>query len=262
MKKLFAIMLLCATMGCLSSCEKEGPTLNKKNYTLRSEESTTIEGTGLSSAVWSSSNEFVATAENDELISNKVGSATLSCGDAVISVTVKPRYTLYTEPNVTWGCSKSSIKAKYGQPDSEADTILIYQTNNSAAPLIIYMFENDSLTSYGVAVPLSYGDILANFIAERYVIVNVEGTAATFVHAYGKLSDPQIDYGGQVAYSSSIGGYVVLYVPYEYNTSGNADGQTTFILDLEQSRSVKNNTYFTNIENAIVNSNLEKVLQN
>ncbi|MBR2026432.1 MAG: hypothetical protein IKA07_04775 [Alistipes sp.] len=222
MKKLFIMMLLCATMAYFPSCEKEGPTLGKSNYTLRSEESTTIEGMGLSGVVWSSNNEFVATAENDVLTSNKVGSTTLSCGDAVISVTVKPRYTLYNEPYVSWGCSISSIKSQYGQPYSETDTSLIYQTANSAAPLIIYMFENNCLTSYGVVVPLSYGDILVDFIAERYVIVAVEGTTATFVHAYGKFSDPQIDYWGQMAYSNSIEGFIVMYVPYN-NTSNSAD---------------------------------------
>ena len=242
-------MLLCtATLGFIS-CQKEGtdPSLTKTNYTLYSNATTKIEGVGLLNAVWNSENEFVASAESDELTSFLVGSTTIKSGDSKIFVTVKPRYTLYTEPLMLWGYTKSQIIAKCGTPKSETDTSIIYETGNSSVPYKLYLFENNCLTSCGVVAQLSVASNLVDFIGERYVIVSAEGTTATFAHCYGKISDPNIDYGGQMGYSSSIGGFAVVYVP--------SSSSSTLELDLEESRGcAKKTPAFAVVEKALSDS--------
>ena len=225
-------MLLCtATFGFLS-CQNavQGPSLTKTNYTLYSDATTKIEGVGLSNAVWNSENEFVASAEGEDLTSFLVGSTTIKSGSSKMFVTVKPRYTLYTEPLMLWGYTKSQIIAKCGTPQSETATSILYETGNSSVPYTLYLFENNCLTSCGVVAQLSVASNLVNFIGERYVIVSAEGTTATFAHCYGKISNPNIDYIGQMGYSSSIGGFAVVYVP---RSNG-----STITLDLEESRGV------------------------
>ncbi len=211
-------MLLCVTMVGFVSCENRDDwdyliTLHKTSYTMYSDSQTTIDGAGLSVATWTSKNEFVATAKGDKISSNKVGSTTLSYNGQAISVTVKPRYNLYTEPDMSWGSSKSSIIAKYGNPDADDGNTIIYKTANTDVPFIAYMFDERGLFSCGVGVQLSAADKLVDFLDERYVFysINTSNYTANFAHCYGAKNSPQIDYAGQMAYQSSIGGILVVY---------------------------------------------------
>ncbi len=201
----------------LCSCSKEeGIMLKQRSYTLYTDFTTKIEATGLpNDAAWISENEFVATANGYTISSSKVGSANLRYEDVSISVTVDPRCTLYTEPDMSWGSSISSIKSKYGNPYSSNNDILIYRTNNSASPLALYSFDNGKLTSSAIVVPIDYVDKLADFLGERYVIYSVDTTkyTADFAHCYGEIKNPKIDYIGRMAFEYSIGGILILYVP-------------------------------------------------
>jgi hypothetical protein len=245
-------MLLCvSTLGFLScQSEEKGPNLIKTNYTLYSDATTQIEGSGLSDVVWDSDNEFVATAEDDELTSFLVGSATIKSGGSTMLVTVKPRYTLYTEPYMLWGYTKSQIIAKCGTPKSETDDALLYETGNSYVPYALYLFENSRLTSCGVVAQVSVASNLVDFLGERYIFLSLEGTTATFAHCYGKVSDPNVDYGGQLGYSSSIGGFAVVYVPSSSNKNS-----STLELNLDETRGcVENIPAFTAVEKAFLES--------
>ena len=114
---------------------------------------------------------------------------------------------------MSWGSSKSSIIAKYGTPSIDNGNTIIYKTNNTNAPLVAYMFDQRGLYSSGVGVSLNAAYRLVDFLTERYVIYSVNTTnyTATFAHCYGKKNNPQIDYAGQMAYQSSIGGILVVY---------------------------------------------------
>lgn len=221
MRKFFVLMLLCATMAGLVSCQKEetGIKINQRAYTLYSDDVGTIDAIGLpDDAIWSSENEWVATAEGKNISSGKVGTTTLSFDGHSISATIKPRYSLYTEPDMSWGCSANSIISKYGQPFSKTDEVLLYESNNPAAPYTMYMFDETGLSSCATLVKFSYGEKLVDFLGERYVFfsVDTEDYTADFAHCYGTKQDPQIDIVGQMAFSSSIGGILVMYIP---NTS-------------------------------------------
>jgi hypothetical protein len=218
MKKILGLILLCVTMAGATSCTQENDNaekvlLSKTSYTMYSDATTTIEGSGLTNATWSSDNEFVAVANGNTISSDKVGSTNLYCNGQKISVTVKPSYSLYTEPDMSWGSSKSSIIAKYGTPSIDNGNTIIYKTNNSNVPLVAYMFDQRGLYSSGVGVSLNAAYRLVDFLIERYVIFSINTTnyTATFAHCYGKKNNPQIDYTGQMAYQSSIGGILVVY---------------------------------------------------
>lgn len=219
MKKFFGLMLLLATMVGVSSCGQENEDfenqvqLSKTSYTMYSDATTTIQGSGLTNATWSSDNEYVAIANGDKLSSNKIGSTVLYCNGKKISVIVKPRYSLYTEPDMSWGSSKSSIISKYGTPYYNNGNTIFYKTSNSDVPLIAYMFDERGLYSCGVVAQLSAGSRLVDFLDERYVFYSVDTSdySARFAHCYGKKNNPQIDYAGEMAYQSSVGGILVVY---------------------------------------------------
>lgn len=234
MKKIVGLMLLCATMVWCVSCEQYGGEvvnqvlLSKTSYTMYSDASTTIEGSNLTNASWSSNNEFVATANGNTLSSDKVGSTNLYCNGQKISVTVKPRYSLYTEPDMSWGSSKSSIISKYGTPFADDGQTIMYETTNSSVPYIAYMFNETGLFSCGAVVQLTAGSTLVDFLGERYVFysVNTSTYTASFAHCYGRKDNPQVDYAGQMAYQSSIGGILVVYASNSSTRGVNND--TTF----------------------------------
>lgn len=219
MKKIFGLMLLCATMVGTMSCEQDVDEvgskvlLSKTSYTMYSDATADIEGIGLDNAIWSSNNEYVATANGNTLSSDKIGSTNLYCNGQKISVTVKPRYTLYTEPDMSWGSSKSSIISKYGTPFADDGQTIMYETTNTFVPYIAYMFNETGLFACGAVVQLTAGSTLVDFLGERYVFysVNTSTYTASFAHCYGRKDSPQVDYAGQMAYNSSMGGILVVY---------------------------------------------------
>lgn len=217
MKRIIYLMILIAIGAYVSSCETNqdgGNVLTKTSYSLKSDSSTSIEGNIPSSAVWDSQNEFVATAAGCNLSSHFVGSTYLQWNGNNIRVDVKPRYNLYDEPDMSWGSSLNTIISRYGTPDNESGNMILYETGNKAVPYELYQFDNNSLCSCGVVVHLEYGSSLVDFLGERYLFYSVDSYnyTADFAHCYGKIDNPQIDYIGQMAFSSSIGGIVVVYV--------------------------------------------------
>ena len=217
MKRIIYLMILIVIGAYVSSCEMDqdgGNVLTKTSYSLKSDSSTSIEGNIPSSAVWDSQNEFVATAAGCNLSSHFVGSTYLQWNGNNIKVDVKPRYNLYDEPDMSWGSSLNTIISRYGTPDNESGNMILYETGNKAVPYELYQFSNNSLVACGVVVHLEYGSSLVDFIGERCLFYSVDSYnyTADFAHCYGKIDNPQIDYIGQMAFSSSIGGILVIYV--------------------------------------------------
>ena len=241
MKKFFGLMLLCATMMGIVSCEtsdNQGITLSQTNYSMYSDANTTIEGSGLTNAVWKSNDEFVASANGNQLTSFKIGSTYLSCNGQKINVKVMPRFTSFKEPDMSWGSSKNSIIAQNGTPYSNQEDAIVYKTDNPNSPLIVYMFEGAKLAACGMVVPFSAGSNLVDFLDERYVFysVNTSTYTANFAHCYGTKDAPIIDYAGQMAFDSSLDAIMVLYIG--SNTTKSVDSNTIFNSMIE---TIKNN---------------------
>lgn len=224
-------MLLLATLLTFTACggddEPDNTKLSQTSYTTYHDDTQEIKGTNLSDIVWSSENEFVATVKNNVITGQYVGKTMVksTTKNMSFSVEVKPKYNTYEEPYLDWGASKSAIKAKYGTPKSEDTNSLLYQTSNSSAPIMLYVFENGKMSTCGVVCKISTAYELGDFLVERYVPVkvDVDNYSATLLHCYGKISDPQVDYGVAMQYNSSIGGILVAYTHVNSSKSRSVD---------------------------------------
>lgn len=157
----------------LASCEKEQKRSSFNTPTLEmyadGEYSLTVIN-DVSGTKFASSNEYVAQVSQTGVISsNYIGKVTITKGDARCELTVKPRYSTYTEPVIEWGLSKSSIISKVGSSYSFSNGVLTYQTGNKKAPQCMYSFDSNSkLTASAVSVYTTYTSELTEFLLERY----------------------------------------------------------------------------------------------
>lgn len=193
-----------------------------------------IEGINVSGLIWNSENEFVATVDNDLIKGQFVGKTTVrsTTGNLSFIVEVNARHHLYEEPLLDFGASKEEIKAKRGKPKSEDATSLLYETGNVNVPYELYVFQNGGLYTCGVVCKLTIASTLAEFLTERYLTVKVDMNkySATLMHCYGKIKDPQIDYGVAMQYQSSLGGLLVAYTQTNNKTRNDLDVKQAFEL--------------------------------
>lgn len=232
MKKLFSLMLLLATMVVFTACggdddEPDNTNLSKTTYSMYHEDTQTIEGTNLTDIVWEPENEFVAVVENGAITGQYVGKTIVksSTKNLMFTVEVKPRYHTYEEPLLDWNATMTSIKSKYGTPESENATSLLYKTSNANVPYMLYVFKNGKLYTCGVVSKITIASQLVDFLLERYIPIQVDvnNYQATLIHCYGSLSDPQTDYGIAMQYNSSMGGILVAYTSIDNSKSRSAD---------------------------------------
>lgn len=241
MRKIFSLMLLLATATAFTSCggddDKDEPAkkavLTQTSYTMYHEDEEAIKGTMISGLAWNSDDEFVATAAEGIISGGYVGTAKIksATGNLSFTVEVKPRYHTFDEPFMEWGATKATVKAKCGTPEEESTSALLYSTGNSKAPYVMYSFTNGKLTGSGVVCRVLAASDLADFLLERYVPISVDEDdyTAVFAHCYGKRGDPQVDFGVGMSYNSTVGGILVLYVPYDGSKSrADLDGRTLF----------------------------------
>ena len=227
MKKFFSLMLLIATLCTFAACggdgdEPDSTKLSQTSYTMYHEATQAVEGSNLSGLEWNSENEFVATVKDNVITGQYVGKTIVksSTKNLSFSVEIKPKYNMYEEPCMDWGASKSAIIAKYGTPERETSDAILYKTSNVKAPLMVFVFNNGKMTTCGVVCETLSAYELSDFLLERYVPVkvDVDNYTATVLHCYGKISDPQADYGAVMEYSSSIDGILVAYTGLDKTT--------------------------------------------
>lgn len=172
MKKslLQSLMLITAFILTFPSCsenEKESMGLTPKKVDLKVGEKIKLEYDG--TCTWVPDNEFIASVSNTGMVTaNHVGSTFIKANEDICEVKVSPVFNLYEEPCVDWNKSKSEIKKMYGTPDQEDNSSLSYNTTNTKAPAIIYLFNNNKLSSSTVMVDSSYLNDLIAFLGERY----------------------------------------------------------------------------------------------
>lgn len=90
---------------------------------------------------------------------------------------------------------------------------------------MLYVFDNGKMSTCGVVCKISTAYQLGDFLVERYVPVkvDVDNYSATLLHCYGKIGDPQIDYGVAMQHNSSIGGILVAYTGVNNSKSRSVD---------------------------------------
>lgn len=169
MKKVFSLMLIITSIVCVYSCSND----NEERINIPSSRNMKVgESFNLGyPSNWISSNTFAATVNNEGVISAvRKGDANIYSTDKDLScqITISPSYTLYNEPIIQWGISKSSVKSQKGTPDSETTTLLTYDTNNTIAPEERYLFEDNKLKASAIFVKSTYTSEIVEHLAQRY----------------------------------------------------------------------------------------------
>lgn len=97
---------------------------------------------------------------------------------------------------------------------------IIFKTDKTASPYVAYIFDNNrKVIGAGVYIKPNQINSLPDFLDERYLIydVNVSNYTANFAHAGGHTEEPEVDYIGQMGYSSSLDMVILSYVPVSNN---------------------------------------------
>lgn len=221
MKKVLLLSLACM-LATIGACTKStNAYLSKKTYSLYQSQTEKIQGISIDDVSWNPQNEYVATIEDGIITGEYVGTTTVTSTSKNLSFTVevKPKYNLYDEPELNWGATMSAIQALYGEPISSTSNSLLYASDNTNAPLVMYQFSEGKLSSSTVLVKTDYAETLAYFLSERYVTVSASNSTFIFCHAYGTKENHTIDYVVAVGYQSSFNAIMVVYSPYDETKS-------------------------------------------
>ena len=141
--------------------------------------------------MYSSSDEYVATVDGDgKVTAQHVGECSieiLAAGKSTqCTVAVKPRSTLYTEPYLTFGGTKSAVKSYEKRAlASETSDLIMYKGENSNIRYVMYLFEGGKMESACVLfASKTYCVEESNkFLSERY---DVRGSDGKFIMFKGK----------------------------------------------------------------------------
>lgn len=204
-------MLVCCILTISCSGDEDEPVvnttprLNKTSISLYPGNTEKLIYSGGNSCTWASKQPLIASVSSGLVTAHKVGSTTITANNLVCSVKVLPKYTMYTEPSINWGSSKTSIKSKMSNYDlyKETTTQLAYKSDGMAFAYI-YTFENDKLTGSSMGIYLSKATSLVDFIGERYIFVEEDDETLYFMSIDNKTA-------GGIYFSSSYA--TVIYLP-------------------------------------------------
>ncbi|MGM1055440.1 MAG: hypothetical protein ACQEWG_06100 [Bacteroidota bacterium] len=205
------------------SCSKDDEvdkliTLESSVKTLYFGDEYQIEATSNTPLLYSSDDEYHASVSELGLVTARFIGETnivLSNGNDTkkVSITVKAQSNLYPDPNLEFGTSKSALLAKYGTPDVETETVILYDNYSNAAEAVMYLFDdNNNLKSSAVMVKTAYSSNLGTFLVERYLTVDRDNLI--FVNALEPENATMLI--GADLYNLSY--WLVVYVPYSSTT--------------------------------------------
>lgn len=164
------------------------------------------------SVTFESEDEFVATVSaSGEIKANHVGSTYIKVnGNKMIKVAVVPKYTNFDEPIVDFGISMSKVKSlEKSTPIKEGDDGLSYNGTGDEYGRI-YLFKNGKLSSSAMVVRYTYSSILADFLLERYMVIDVDKSKQTSTFVNG-LTEETITMGIGTSIDGNM--FIVLYIP-------------------------------------------------
>lgn len=99
-----------------------------------------------------------------------------------VKITVRPEYTLYDEPILFLGMTKSQVISKLGEPVADKDGIISYLNYSSYAPILMFKIDNDKVTSISVMLETTYTTKLAKYLGERYYYLGQQNDIHAFVN--------------------------------------------------------------------------------
>lgn len=166
----FFMMLLGLTFTLCTSCGDDKDDPIESNLTLNVGATHNI-GSGNN---WKSANPLVASVKDRTITAECAGTTTISGSAGTIKVTVKATRFDFTEPYLSFGASKSTVKSAMSNYvlTSDKSTTLGYQGKGKVY-MYGYGFENNKLNMSMFFVRYSYHEILSKFLLERYWPVTV-----------------------------------------------------------------------------------------
>lgn len=247
-KKLFSLLsILIIFLGCKEEVEY---TLSPTSVSINAADTYNLEVSPASDSwTFETENKWITTVTSKGIITaDRVGSTNIVVKNtdnnyvAKCRVTVLPNYSMYKDPYLTLGVSKSTVKSFEKRAlYSEATDNLIYNGENATLTNLIYLFENTKLRSIGCIVPTSYSSLMGSFLAERYVYLGESDDILIFV-----TPDFKIAIGASVV---SIYSWMIIYMENsETLQTANVQMDNLLINKLGSKASLLLNNTFKNIE--------------
>ncbi|MDD2960626.1 MAG: hypothetical protein PHR45_00900 [Muribaculaceae bacterium] len=237
-----ALFSLLSLMACSSDDDLE--ITSEKNIELTRENTSQIKCSD-PKATFISENEYVAIVSDKGLIeAQRIGETRIKInGKNMINVTVKPVYTQYKEPLLTFGATKNEIISKAGNNYKTPNaTSLVYKFSNGPVIAHAYIFENGKCTGSGMLVSTYYTETLTEFLLERYLpaTLDYDNYLAVFINAL-TLAKTTMLIGEQIQSAYDI---IVYYMPYD-----NAKGTSRS----ENEEKIRLDTLSKKIDQALLN---------
>lgn len=211
---------------CSCSGDDESPlVVTPASVSMHYDETQQLSAEGATS--WLTNDEFVAKVDSKGLVTARhIGNTQIVVSDgkrtATCEVTVTPEYSLYDDPILDWGASKSSIqsKEKHEKGTSSDSNILVYNyTFGNNVCVMGYTFENGKLKSVTAMMDNSLYLRTGYYLIERfqpvaatkdydYVFVDAMETNKVKTIVYfalyksGSKTYTTVIYGDYAAYSS------------------------------------------------------------
>lgn len=225
MKKLLLLLLIAPFIfiSCGSDDDDDSISLKETEKALKHGETYQINATSGNKITYASENEYHATVSESGLVTAaRIGETQISLSDGKsakkFKVTVSPESTMYPDPNLEFGISKSDLIKKLGTPSKETADGMSYDNFSTKAPQVAYLFDsNNKLKSVGVIVKTAYSSELGTFLRERYVYGTSieEDYTLVFVNAL-KLENATMLIGASL-YNTSY--WMTIYMPYSNTKS-------------------------------------------
>jgi hypothetical protein len=173
MKKMLLMLLFVVTVASLNSCTNDEPSkkekLSKTKLILHVGETETITYEGKDLCNWYSQNNLIASVDNGKIKANLVGKTNIYANDLECNVEVLPNITMYDEPYLNWGTTKSDVKkymSSYTLTKETSNQLAYKGVGNEFA--YIYTFENGVLSGASMGILYSNSERIVYFMAERY----------------------------------------------------------------------------------------------
>jgi hypothetical protein len=234
--------LMAVAVVAFVGCDKGGGSEEDKSIqsvssdqTLHYDDEFQIQATSITPITYTSENEYHAEVSTSGLVTaGRVGETiiVLTNGEDTkkIKITVTPESNLYPEPELTFGMSRSAVKAKYGTPLTDTSSGMGYTGYSDSAPMLLCLFDaSDKLTTYGVVVKTAYSSQLGVFLSERYVLMGIDNDDYLLAFVNG-LDQDSVTMGiAASVYSTAY--WQVTYSPY---TLSSRSAQTVDHLELKK----------------------------
>lgn len=184
---LFWLMLICFSFLSCSKDDEEAtiPTLDKTSVTLFVDETSQITYSGSDKCIWSSENELIAEVKNGVVTAQHVGTTIIHANGLSCNVTVKPKYTSFTEPYIEWDSNMATIKKHMsGYTLKKEDSDNLGYLGKGQVDAYLYTFENGRLKTCGFSTSLLYSLELTRFLLERYCVVKYDNKSSDDIICY------------------------------------------------------------------------------